>query len=415
MAKRPLGISQKNKSKKQKKETTPVSKENSNSPQLTFQVNENEDPENEITQLKTLLKSYLDSPRDTETLLNGVINECNSAITAKNETLLNDIEFYVIFAIALSELSVFKVNDSKLRINDIFENAMDAIKLGMEKNFKDTSKLRLIVSKIIFQRIPLEYISKLKVSSTKIANIDLSKMLKEGIESFSVIREKDMDQLELCFEILKSFDDLLDIVENFGTENNLKEGLDSDDDEELDEEEDEEIVLKKNHPLHGIKNNLHSHYKWLKNQFIELFEFVSETYKGSKLYHSIAKSTGELYLKDAEIPSSTYVRLQYGHDDGGDEEITLTEEEEKLAAESQKEALNLIKSALEYLDKAQISDDPETWVQVAEAYIDLGNIHDYGSTEQEDAYKKAEELLKRANVASHNKYEDILNNLLQKD
>lgn len=411
MAKRPLGISKSNRAKKLKKEQSvdfvPSSKEGT--PQLTLEIEENEDPENEITQLKALWKSYCNSTRDSDALLNGIINECNALMKVTEDEKTLESEFLAIFALALSEITIFKYDSEDEDIHDYFERAMSLIEIGLHNDNKNIL-LNLVLSKIIFQRIPLEFISKLTIDSDeKKMNLGLFELLQRGMNSFII----NSDDLELSYEILNSFDDLLDIIENFGNEKAIEEGLDSDNEDE-DNAENFHIKLKSNHVLFDIKEKLSEYYQWLKIELVKLFEVVENNKeKENPVYHSIAKSIGELFLKDAEPQARTFMDLRYGNDD--DEEVELNEEDEKLCEESQKQALQSTKNALKYLEKAQLPDDTDSWVEVAEAYIDLGNLHDFKSKEQEEAYAKAETLLKKANVASHDKYEDILVNLLGKN
>lgn len=392
---RALGIGQKN--KKAKVDKVDENK-NEASPQIQLTVEGDEDPEDEIVQLKTLWKSYLHSDRESDALLNGIANECDALLSNndKSKDEIKDPEFYAVFALALSELTIF--NEKKVK--EFFDNATEIVGLGLREGSSDL--LNLVKSKIIFQRIPLEFISKLKpdsIQETKGSSI--AQMLTYGKNSFKIVQSDP----ELTFEVLKMFDDLLDIVENFGHAEEIEEGLDSDD-----EDDEDEIALAETHPLHEIQVSLAANYEWLKNNLTTLHTSIED--KESKLFHAISKTIGELYLKDAEGPSATFMELQYRDDDDAEE---LSAADAETAKKAQKEALDLTKKALEYLEAAQISDEPETWVQVAEAYIDLGNLHDYDSTEQEDSYKKAEQLLRKANTASHNKYADILDNLLQKD
>lgn len=194
--------------------------------------------------------------------------------------------------------------------------------------------------------------------------------------------------------------DLLDIVENFGREQSIQEGIDSDNEEE---EELIDIELEPEHPVYPLQQSLEANYEWLRNHFDKLLD---NTNTDVKIYASIANTLGELYLKKAEEPSKVFLSLQY--DDGGSEKVS-----DKEAENAQETALKHTKKALEYLEKAKLEDDPDTWVQVAEAYIDLGNLLDNESAEQEEAYKTAEEILGKANKASHGKFQDVLDNFLQ--
>lgn len=408
MAKRALGLGQKNKEKKRKLETETVKDVTPGADQISVELDENEDPDNEFSQLKGLWQTYFNSDRDSDYVLNGVVHECDRLLRQSQEDEeikknLND-EFHAIYALALSELTIFKAGEdedekkNKKLVSEFFENALERCELGLS-GFKDSQLLKLVWAKIVIQRIPLEYISQLKVNSKPDAlKVDLYEQLEKAKKNFSVNK----DYLELSFEVLQMFDDLLDIVENFGHENDIDEGLDSDQDDDL-----EQVQLSPKHPLYKLQQSLSENYQWLRGEMVNLLDATDEK-KFDKLYRNIARSAGHLFLKAAEEPTSVFMHLQYGED----EQASKDGEKCKKA---QQEALNYTKKALKYLEKGQVEDEPETWVEVAEAYIDLGNLYDYQSKDQENAYHTAEDILKKANKASHGKFQDILDNLLDKD
>ncbi|QLL34900.1 hypothetical protein HG536_0H02750 [Torulaspora globosa] len=411
MAKRALGVGQKNKEKKRRLETETAKDSKDVTPgadQISVELDDNEDLDNEFSQLKGLWQTYFNSDRESDYVVNGVVHECDRLLRQSQEDAeikknLND-EFHAIYALALSELTVFKAgedeDDKKNRkvVSEFFENALERCELGLSV-FKDSQLLKLVLAKIVIQRIPLEYISRLKVNSKPGAlGVDISEQLEKAKENFNVNK----DYLELSFEVLQMFDDLLDIVENFGHENDIDEGLDSDQDEEL-----ERVELSPKHPLYKLQQNLSENYQWLRDEMIRLLGATDDK-KFEKLYRNIARSAGHLLLKAAEEPTSVFMHLQYGEG----EQASKDGEKCKTA---QQEALKNTKDALKYLEKAQVEDEPETWVEVAEAYIDLGNLYDYQSKDQENSYRIAEDILKKANKASHGKFQDILDNLLDKD
>ncbi|GMG20057.1 unnamed protein product [[Candida] boidinii] len=218
-------------------------------------------------------------------------------------------------------------------------------------------------------------------------------------------------------DILDSFDDLLDIVDNFGKHH--EEGLDSDDEENEKLIEDNEVQLHKSHPLYAIKES-DDYNLWWREQSLQLFELVKNNSKDDsenedlkKLIRNISSKIGQSYLMEAEEPSSIYTMLEYYNDEeneAGNGEINgLT------ANEASKIAIELIKTAIKFLKEAYNDEDPQSWVNLAESEISLGNLYPLESEVQEKYYQRAEKRLNKANNATHGKYQDILDNLLKKD
>ncbi|CCC70944.1 hypothetical protein NCAS_0G00570 [Naumovozyma castellii] len=418
MAKRPLGLGKQAQKKKQKVASREATPDTTPSNQISIELNDEEDADNELAQLNGLWNQYFKSDKDDEILLNGMIHECDRILRivksdddASSEErgkltklIHSDDRFYACFALALSELTVFKSENVK-EVSEFFNLALERCEDGL-KIFSHSDLLSLVFSKIIFQRIPLEFISKLKVDSKEDnLKLKLYEQFEKGQEKFNVLSQdknnkQNEDYLRLTFEVLQSYDDLMDIIENFGHEKDIEEGLDSDEEEEL-----AQIELAKSHPLFQFQKNFTKDLTWLKDQLINLFKHIKD--HESPLYHQVARSIGELYLKFAENPSSVYLDVVYG-----DDRDESSKEDDETKTKSQREAVQLLEAGLEYLKKAQLKDSPETWVQVAEAFIDLGNVQDNESAEQEAAYKSAEQLLRKANRATNGKYEHILDNLI---
>lgn len=412
---RALGLS---KSRKQQK-TTSSSKENdeerekSATPQLNIEVEENENADNVTVQLIGLWNSYLDSSRDSDALLNGIVNECDTLLSGDvdNEDLKKDDQFLAVFALALSELTIFNPK----KVHEYFEDSLQIVKLYSGDGENDL--LNVVESKIIFQRIPLEYISKLEEDSNAKIDVNLLKLIELGQSKFN----KSMSQListdekkyanekfinGLIIENISIFNDLVDIVENFGSKKNLDEGLDSEaeSDEEDGDMEDNTVQLTATHPLYKVREELDGKSVWLRNEMIKL---LTSLVVDTKAYYYISRLIGESFLKESEPFSDAYLEMVYDEEEDDEE----NEMNKSSIEASQTESIRLILQAIEYLTKAQDPENAESWAQLAEAYIDLGNVQDNESAEQEESYKKAEEILQKANVASHNKYQYILDNM----
>lgn len=423
---RPLGLSKSRKQQKlnQSKDSEVQNKEKSTTPQLNIELEDNENADNVTVQLTGLWNTYFASTRDSDALLNGIVNECDTLLSNGDEkkTLVEDDQFLAVFALALSELTIFNSD----KVKEYFDDSIDIINLFPGESTTDL--LNLVESKVIFQRIPLEYISKLEQDPNLMElNVNLKSLLDSGKQKFESMRDiitndkyKNKKFINgLIIETISIFNDLLDIVENFGSKKNLDEGMDSEEEEENDEVDGEDdgydaiaSHIRPNHPLYDIKQQLNDYARWLRN---EMIVFLGGLTQNTKEYYKISKLIGESFLKESEFFSETYLTMQYGDDDDNDddkdnEKMENSVDEEAIKA-TQKEGIAFVTKAIEYFNKAQDPEDPDSWAQLAEAYIDLGNLQDNESTEQEESYQKAEELLKRANVASHNKYQHILDNL----
>lgn len=418
MGKRPLGLGKSKKQKKQKLGNDGVAKgapaDPSSSNQIEIALEQDVDVDDELVQLKGLWDTFL-KDKDNQLLLNGVVHECDRLLREQEEgtTVLNDI-FHSIYAQALSELTVFsgeEDNETKRYklINDFFEAALERYTIGLEK-YPDSSVLPLVNTKIILQRIPLQYISQIGLEDTNDEKYKLHELLETAKSSFSIAKGHE----QLAYENLLSFYDLLDIVETFEDKEELEDGLDSDDDEDL-----LTVVLHENHPLTKIKKNMTTNYEWLRANLQALFKNLARSTSAedgdksleiNELYISVARTLGQLYLRLAEEPSKAFAELMYDSDEEEQDEGSLLQ-----AKKAQDKAIPLVKSAIKYLEEAKEEDDPQTWVDVAEAIIDLGNLYDFESKDQEESYNKAEIILQKANKATHGKYKVILDNLLNKE
>lgn len=257
-------------------------------------------------------------------------------------------------------------------------------------------------AKVQFQRVPLEFVSQLTAESRESRlQLALESQLQAGREAFTVVP----GDLALSLEVLRSFDDLLDIVENFGDARAADEGLDSDEEAGGEGEADADaadvgVELASTHPLFPVRENLPSHYDWLEEALGSL-DAVATTAADAKLLRDIATARGELALRRAQPAVQHYLQEAYGDD------TEITEQTRELGVG----AAAMLRVALEHLERAQDPEDPDTWVAVAEATIELGNVLEQDSEEQARAYADAEGLLERANVAAHGKYKDVLENL----
>ncbi|CAB4256282.1 similar to Saccharomyces cerevisiae YOR051C ETT1 Nuclear protein that inhibits replication of Brome mosaic virus in Saccharomyces cerevisiae [Maudiozyma barnettii] len=420
MAKRPLGLSKSNKAKRAKRDqdkagagTSNVSSANNSkegTPQLTLEVEEGEDPEDELVQLRAMWKRYFHEERQSEPLLNGVINECNGLLIKSDQDGTElDTEYLAIFAFALVE-SIYTEDGYHPEMHELFERALEVLDRGFKQNPKD-KLLGLTYANLCFTRIITEYMSQLKPDSNESEKQwAIETLLKDAMSKFSIYNE----DMKMTYAVLTELNTLLELVGHFNSSNAVAEdGLDSDveeDVEDLDEgeEEDDDKIgsIAETHPLYPLRLRSRDHFEWGREQLVELYKALP-TDDDIKFKREVATMIGELYLKKAAAPTRKFLRLRYDNDEEEEETDTA------MCQEAQQGAIKAIASALEYLRDAQDPDSTDSWVAVAEAYIDLGNVCDNESCEQDNAYGEAEKLLRKANIAAHGKYDEVLSKFVQ--
>ncbi|GMG19578.1 unnamed protein product [Ambrosiozyma monospora] len=388
--KRPLGLGKASKAKKQKleklqREQQAAEAANSSTPEkngnvddgekneskdgepkltneLTVELADEVDPNDPLAQLLGLWKTWLSSERDNELILNGIIHECDRILrNCKSNGGDEDIEltpdFYSIYALSLSHLAAFHVvnedddeddeegeeaekqkkekaekKDSKKseeNVKDFFDNALERVENGLVKFPNDESLLLTKVS-ILLDRIPLEHISQMEVSSTlkEFPNVQESLDLALDVYDKAIKQAEEKQNYKLfndenTFEILKTLDDLLDIIDNFGKQH--LEALDSDDEDDevsdkktkgsdvdLDDDVLEEVELAKDHPLYAIQQTDKYNQFW-RDAAIEQLKFLKLEEKdkiNSKLQKLISQKIGQSYLMEAEGPISIFNTLE---------------------------------------------------------------------------------------------------------
>ncbi|KGR12066.1 hypothetical protein MG5_01699 [Candida albicans P57072] len=420
MAKRTLGLAKAAKAKKQKKEqehqeiSASPDEESSSSNQLTIELPEEIDANDEISQLKGLHKTYLQSERDNELLVNGIIHECDRLLRendSENKQPLPAV-FHAIYAIALAELSKFHTEELD-KVKEFFIAALERVELGLEKNPNDINLL-VAKTKILLDQISLQYIAPLTLESdVKELDKEIDELLDAALSVYESVeaRAKELKDYSIfddseTLDILEALDDILDIVDNFGKENQGDDGSDKDDDEDDDEEE-KSVELAETHPLYKIKNS-DKYDQWWRDHTHLYLDNLEKLENGSpELKREVCHRLGQSYLRESEVPYSVFTKLKYDDEYDGIEELEgLTEKE------AQKISQELITKALDYLKQAKDEEDPETWVSIAEAMISLGNLYEVDSKEQEDLYLEAEKILKRANNVTNGKFQEELDNLL---
>lgn len=437
MAKRKLGLGNV-KAKKQKvepedkalKAATTITKEDDQSQQneqeqlLTVELANEVNPEDPLSQLNGLWKTWKDGERNSELILNGIINECDRILRnhvdngGTEEVELTDI-FYSIYGQALSDIAKFKSDEETTAW---LENSLDRIDEGFNKFGDDNIRLKFAKCNILLNKIAIEFIGKMTIDSKKNEFKDLKKHFKQFIDTWNeAIKEcenkKDFSILneEWILEILNIFDDLLDIIDKFGTQ--MTEVVDSDDEgeDEINGEknadndvlQESDFQIAEDHPLYAIQNDDVYNLFWRENML--KYRELMGVNVDKQIKKSINEKLGQSYLMEAEEPIAFFSSYQYDNEEDDEDE----DEEMKTAVEKSRNAgKELVSKAIEHLREAHDEEDPKTWVNVAEALITYGNLLELESEDQENTYKEAEKLLRRANNACHGYYQDILDSLV---
>ncbi|KAG7784026.1 hypothetical protein KL910_002551 [Ogataea haglerorum] len=410
--KRPLGFGKSSKAKKSKTEPDPEEAPVTN--ELTVELPQEVDANDPLHQLEGLWLTWLRSDRDSELILNGIVHECDRLLrNCKQNGGAEDIEltpsFYAIYGRSLAGLAQFNTEDSETSVAEYFENALERIENGMDK-FPGEEVLLFAKAQIIMDRIPLEYISQMDLESSKKKFPNIVEMLDEATRLLE-LGTKTAESKEnyaifngsTVLDILDSLDDLLDIVDNFGR--SYDEGLDSD--AEGAEEEDilPDTQLSSTHPLYEIKNTDKYNVFWRQAMQKSLSILDKNEKPDTAIRRKLARKLGQSYLMEAEEPISIFTTLEYDSD-AEEQEINGVS-----AADAKQSAQKLVRTAIEYLEGAWDEENPQTWVDLAEAEISMGNLFEVGGSEQEEWYARGENKLVRANNATHGKYEEVLENL----
>ncbi|KAG7838873.1 hypothetical protein KL942_003869 [Ogataea angusta] len=410
--KRPLGFGKGSKAKKSKTEPAPEEAPVTN--ELTVELPQEVDANDPLNQLEGLWLTWLKSDRDNELILNGIVHECDRLLrNCKQNGGDEDIEltpsFYAIYGRSLAALAQFNTEDSDTSVAEYFENALERIENGMDK-FSGKEVLLFAKAQIIMDRIPLEYISRMDLESSKKQFPDIVELLDEATRLIEVgTKTAESKENHAIFngstvlDILDSLDDLLDIVDNFGR--SYDEGLDSDAEDSDEEDIMPETELSSTHPLYEIRNTDKYNVFWREAMQKSLSLLDKNEKPDAAIRRNLVKKLGQSYLMEAEEPISIFTTLEYDSD-AEEQEIDGVS-----AAAAKQAAQKLVGTAIEYLEGAWDEEDPQTWVDLAEAEISMGNLFDVGGSEQEEWYARAENKLVRANNATHGKYEEVLENL----
>lgn len=435
--KRHLGLSKVKKEKKHKAddsfkesgENKQDTQEQEEQKELTIELKDIADPDDEIAQLRALWRTFIEEDKNNELVLNGVIHECDRLLrksqgvdakgTPGEQVEVLPAEFHSLYAMALAEIAYFHAEEIS-EVAGFLSAALERIELGLEVH-RESADLFFKKARILIGQIPLQYIPRLTTESTVSEEFPrLHENLDKALEVYELAERlaqflNSFDSFDQSnYEILDILDDLLQIVDDFGRE---KVEGDVSDNEELD---DEDVELSKNHPLYQLKRT-NEYREWLRKHTEIFLEGLDKQIgrldpKNKKdkeaqrslvsLRRRICKKLGHALLQEAELPSHVFTTLAY------DDDYADADELEGLSQkDAQRHGKKLIKQALKHLKDAEDEEEPESWVNVAEAMISLANLYDMDSEQQEEYYSKAEEVLKRANNATDNKYQDILDNL----
>lgn len=168
--KRHLGLGKAAKAKKQKKESSEGPEQpEQQSNEITVELNEEADANDELSQLRALWKTHAKSDKDNELVVNGIIHECDRLLRNSNlaqgedESKNKDTEqgrqelpadFHSIYALALADLAFFHTSDAS-KVKEFFDAAVERVDLGLQSN-SGSIELLFTKSRILINQIPLQ-------------------------------------------------------------------------------------------------------------------------------------------------------------------------------------------------------------------------------------------------------------------
>lgn len=402
MAKRTFGLGNAAKKRQKLKEGTveaTSSDEKAPSNQLTVELGEEVDSNDEFQQLKALFKVYTETPEDDEKrplLVNGLIHECDRLL--KNNDLNGSKElpdyFYSIYATSLFEESKFcKESEAE----DFQKAALDRCQSGLEVH-PDSAELNKTFCLKMVEHLMFKFYQDEDAGDAqdKDAYFDanIEQFVKRFETYFGQVKEKkgELVESEDNFKILDQFDDLLNLVLN----NGKSEEADSDEEEAGEDEGEAE------HQFQKVLSQIDHYLDWCLEHLVYLQKKVSESCGFRK---ELTTKVAELLLMKSSPFVSSFTEITY-------EVENPSKKMKSQAKRAQEQAIELISQAAELFRQIQDDEEPKSWVELAESLIELGNVQDLDSKEQEASYNEAEKLLRRANAATNDKYKNILDNLL---
>lgn len=389
MGKRQLGLSQAKKRQK-KNEGESVQEDAPAATNLTIELpaSVNDD---EFTQLKSLYSKYKQDKN--ELILNGVIHECDRLI--RN---VKDIPafFYVIYSNSLLELINYL---EEKEINEVIDLSIEKVDLGLEA-YKDDIELLFQKSKVLLNQVMVK-LGELKEGKSDYA---LQEHLTQGLKLYLSAQDKSFETKNYSyftsdtFEVIKLFDEILEVVDNFGK--NLD---DSEDEDEAEEQETDDNETPQE--IKAIRDT-EEYDAWWRDNAIKFHEaLVKKGETEGDLLRTVCLNIGQSYLKEAEEPANIFTTLMYDEV----EETTINGLDVKTAQDI---GIDLFNKAIPYLRKSWNDEDVQSWVNLSELLISLGNLYELDSKQQIECYEEAEKILRKANNVTNGKYKDILDNLL---
>ncbi|RCK54518.1 Enhancer of translation termination 1 [Candida viswanathii] len=419
MAKRTLGLAKAAKAKKQKREETSQGASDGagdSEEQLTVELPEGIDANDEVAQLEALYHKYMDSEKDNELLVNGIVHECDSLLRRAEDTKVTlPALLHSIYGRALAELAKCVPDDDEdkeRKQKEYIDAALERIEIGFEK-FPGDAHLLVSKAKILLAQLFYQHVSKVTPTSRKEdLDVDIENVLDSVLEVYASGETNAIDVKNFAVfkgpdatSFLDAFDDILSLIALHGNEIPDEEEDIGDDEEDIPVNE-----LAEDHPFFGIRNT-DKYNIWCKDHletFLDTLKKLDRKEVSDTLWRYINRKLGQCLLEEAERPSRVFTTLKYEDDFQGIEEL-----EGLSLKEAEKMAKELMTKALEYLQEAKDEEDPDTWVDLAEAMISMGNLQEMESKEQEEFYHEAEEILRKANNATNGKYTDVLDNLLE--